>query len=427
MHPLNHIPKLSLSKKTVLVRDKGQFVHVAMALVEDYKRVIYSSAIKEAYGNPITSLVGEGIPGIEVTSDFFDAKRQADTIVFVDEGEGGMQKDLQAQGIPVFGCAGADVLEQDRWEFKKVLKQRGLQVEPFVTCTGIDDLAKYLKSHDGEELFVKVNNDTRGLLETRRHTSFKLTRSKIDEWAYKLGPCRDLQKFMVCQPIKGEEPGSDHFFTAGDYLSPGVLGFEAKDDGYLGKVTPIDQFPSNMKTILDGMRPVFRKQGVQGALSTEMRGGKVLTFTDFCARFGCPPSGISVAGVSNFGEVVENVAHGQAVIPRFKGKYLAEIIVRSPISENETLALQIKDKDLEVLRVPYLCKIDGLWRRVSIPNAGTNIAEACGWGDTIEDAQAMAFESAEKMKADEVDFNDDVFTGIEDSIKTFCKTSGFKF
>jgi hypothetical protein len=415
------------SKMKVRVYDLGLFTHLAARLAVDFGTVEYFTPWVSAFSTPELKMIGYGIPGLTRIDSFEENDDSVDLWVFFDVGNGDMQERLRRSGKVVFGCGAGEILEGNRVLFKKTLADRGLHTGKYQTVKGIDALAKMLKSETDK--WIKVNNDARGVLESFHHKDWINSVSTVDEWAHKLGFLREEQIFMIEDPIHpkdGVEPGCDRAFTNKNYLSNCMYGFEAKGEGYSCIALDFNDLPKPVLEVENAMRPVYAKYDVRGMMSSELRIGpdKKPVFIDACMRAGRPPSGISSERYTNFGEMVYKVALGETVEPKYDKKkpYASEIIVHSSVSKDRqtTLPLDIKEKDLKHVKMGNICQAkqkDGSMQFFAILSNCSFMAEAIGFGETLEDSQQQAIESASKLDCIGKDFNAGVFEDLEEKLE----------
>ncbi len=415
------------SKMKVRVYDLGLFTHLAAALAEYFGVVEYFTPWVSPFSTPELQMIGSGIPGLTRIDSFEEDDDSVDLWVFFDVGNGDMQERLRRSGKLVFGCGDGEILEGKRGLFKKVLAGRGLPTGKYQMVTGVESLVKVLKSE--QDKWIKVDNNARGVLESFHHKNWINSMSTVDKWAHDLGFLREEQVFMIEDPIHpkdGVEPGCDRFFTNGNYLANCMYGFEAKGEGYSCISLDFNDLPKPVLLVENAMRPVYAKYDIRGMMSSELRIGpdKKPHFIDACQRAGRPPSGISSARYTNFGPMVLGVAKGEAVVPEYDKKkpYASEIIIHSSVTKNEqtTLPLEVKEKDLKRVKMGNICQAkqkDGTMQFFAILSNCGFMAEAIGFGSTLEESQQQAIESAQKIDCIGKDFNANVFDDLDEKLE----------
>jgi hypothetical protein len=418
--------KKPFSKQRWRFFDLGLFMHIAMRVAEDVGTVEYFTPWVSAFAKPHQTRLGEGLPGVTRIQHFFEGIDEVDVFVFPDVGFGDLQDDLRRRGKAVYGCGfAAEMLEADRFHLRKVLAQRGLPVAPHKKIVGMSALYDYLEKHP--DVWVKLNNDSRGIKETFHVKTLPLAFSTLTKMSADLDCFREQQLFLVEEPVfpgdKGVEMGDDWSFAGGKFLEVGCYGPEVKGDGYGGRFMEYGKLPAPVRVVTDAMRPVFAKSGCGSARSSEIRFGKVngkLTgyFGDACQRFGCPPSGVLVRGYKNITEVMYSMATGEPVRPVPVKEYCAEIILSSSSANDEAVALEIKDKNLSRVlpRQFYKNDVDGLYYRIPQKD-GSLVAEAIGFGDSLEEAQQEARESVELIDFVGKDWSKDVFERMDENLE----------
>jgi len=415
---------IDLSKKKVLIYGYGLFeCFLAMRMARDFKEVMLYTPWKGSYPLPTKNLIGTGLPGVTKVDDFFAEVDGSDLICFFDVGDGDLQQSLRAQGKRVLGAGTADILENDRVGFKKVLESVGLPVGPYQVAKGMDALHAALKAE--KDKWVKVSK-YRGITETFHHKDYRYTLPRLDQIATRLGAYRNEQEFMIEDPIPGVECGDDRFMCNGKPLPIATYGFEIKDQAYLCKAMPVEEMPVPVRQVADALAPVYQEHNVCSMMSSEIRIGadKKPYFTDQCSRAGSPPSELMSELYSNFSEILWAIAGGEMVTPKPIAKYAAEVLIKSEMAPTDWVPMDFDVKDLDRLKMRNLCGIDvdagdGKKKRqfYYIPqDGGTIIGGAIGFGDTREEAQLEALRSAEKLQCEESHYDTTVFDQYEEEL-----------
>ena len=378
----------------------GLFPHVAQRIAQDVKTMEYFSPWERGFPKPHDCAIGDGVPGLIRCDYFFEGIEDIDCVWFPDMGYGDLIDDLRKRGIRTGGCGkGAQEWETDRFKFREMLKSRGLPVMQYHPVTGITNLIKDLKVNPG--VWVKMNNDARGIEETFFVKSYAAVATKIYKMAAKLDCFAEDQLFMVenSRPKGGEEIGDEQFFDGNDYLNNALLGIELKGCNYAGIFLPYDDLPEPVKHISEATKAGLRKGGLRGVRSAEigfskMDGKLVGHYSDACQRFGCPSGGALTRGCKNLTEVMYRVAGGEKVEFETIAPYSAEIITWSNTANDTAVPITLKEKDMDrvLLRQFYKNEKDGMFYRIPMGDGGL-VAECLGFGKSIEDAQQQATES----------------------------------
>jgi hypothetical protein len=399
--------------------DLGLFIHIAQRVAQDVKTVEYFTPWEEPFSKPHKKKLGKGVPGITRWDYFFEDIEDVDCFVFPDVGYGDIIDDLRARGKRVFGCGlRAQTIEADRFELRRMLKSRGLPVAPHKEVIGFDPLVEYLKKHP--DVWVKINNDSRGIKETFHVSTYDKAKTDLHKFAAALDCFANEQIYLVEQPSHpddGVEMGDEQYFNGTKPLSIAQQGCEVKGVCYGGIFLPYDQLSPGVKAVSDATWPFQRRGGLQGIRSTEIRFGKKETggkltgyYSDACQRYGCPPSGTSTRGYKNITEMIYRVAGGEDVTPDPVADCCAELIVWADAVNDTAVPFEIKDKDFDrvLVRQFYKNSVDGMFYRIP-HNDGKLVAECIGFGKTMEEAQAEALKSVDLIKFDGKQYQVDAF------------------
>ena len=404
--------------------DLGLFMHIGMAVAPDLKEVEYFTPWVSAFSKPHQTKLGSGLPGLTRIQYFFNDLDSVDCFVLPDVGFGDLADHLRSLGKRVF-CMGfqAEKLEVSRFFLREQLKARGLPVAPYKKIKGVSALYDELEKHP--DRWVKMDNDSRGIKETFYVKTLAHALSTITKMSAALDCFREEQIFLVEEPSHpddGVEMGDEQYTYDGNYLPIAQYGCEAKGCGYAGIYLPFDQMPGPVKHVSNETKPLI-KTG-RGARSTEIRFGKKQTggklvgyFSDACIRYGCPPSGTMTRGWKNLTEMIYRVAGGEPVKPVPRAKYCAEIILSASAAGTEAIPIEIKDKNLDrvLIRQFYKNSEDGLYYRIP-QNDGTLVAEAVGFGASLEEAQQEATESAELVEFDGKEYDKDIWEQLDEKL-----------
>jgi len=412
------MPTVPTKDQTLLVIDAGLFTHVAESLARDFKRTMYwSDPVRSGFPQEKHSRIGCDLPGIERIQDVWGALSEGDIdlVAFPDVVTASLASYVKSLGIPVFGTSKhAAELELDRWGTRKVLKSIGLAVPEATRIVGTEDLEKYLRQTS--DVYVKYGR-YRGDLETFHHDDWFTTESWFHDTVRHLGPSGPEAEFIVEEPIKGVEAGIDAYSVDGEWPERVMWGYELKDAGYLGRVDAYDRVPAPLRLVADRLSSVLKDRGHRGWISTECRIDRdaVAYLIDPCLRCGSPPSEAWSLLCENQGEIVSEGARGRIVAPEVRGKYAAELILKSEFAADHFLALEIPANVRERIQLHNHCVIDG--KDYTVPIQIPEIGAAVGYGDSIDEAAEQALEAADALKAYELDYREDAFDEIKKEIE----------
>jgi phosphoribosylamine-glycine ligase len=407
------------SDKTILFFDSGgDYVHVAEAVVPEYKQVLLYVPWESSFSTSKGLLAGIGLDGIEKVSDFFEHLDRADVVVFTDVGNYGLQEWLRARGMPVFGCGAGGKLETDRWKLKEACQQLDILAADASPIHGVEALAQILKKYD--DLWIKLSY-MRGETETRHHKNWMETEDWLHDLSVRMGPYKSLAQFVIETPIADDdgpcvEIGFDTFCSDGVFPDEILYGYEEKDSAYVGCVGRI---PDRLAATRDSLAKLLSELSYRGALSTETREVETGSYlVDLTCRFPSPPSELMSKMISNLGEVIRQVANGEKPTPEYRFKYGAQIVLRSDWFQEHPLAIKVNRPNRTAIHGH--CIVNGQEYAVSV----SEIAEmggAIGMGDSMEDAIAEAYEIAESVEGADVKYDSGALNKTLESVKDGLK------
>jgi hypothetical protein len=391
-----------IKSKVCMVIDNGLFCSLAVTLSKSFGKVLYYSAW--VTGFPISQLrsIGDGVRGIERIDSPWLRLDEVDIFVFPDVYEGDLQEYLVSLGKRVWGCRRGCELELDRAKSKEISKRLGIEVGPYKTMIGIENLRKHLKANDDQ--YVKISH-TRGDMETWHSPSFDYAESKLDELDHKLGVKADLTQFIVEDNTGSAiEIGYDAWSIDGQYPAYSLVGVESKDTAYCGKVMKYAKLPKSVLSVNEKLSPQLRKYKYRGFLSTEIRstedGHDYLI--DPCCRMPSPPGELYQIIVENLAEVIWYGAEGILIEPEFAGKYGAELILTSEHLAESWVKVAFPKQYADNVKLRYFTEHDG--DRYVIPQANRMpfLGAVVAYGDTAKEAIGQVTEIAKTVEAFEI-------------------------
>lgn len=409
-----------LADKQVVVYDRGGlFTHVAEMLAsycQSYP-VMYFTEWREAFPHSHRRMPGVGLDGIERIDDFFEHVGAADLIVFPDVGDGYLQEYLRSQGNLVWGSGLGDRIESDKVGFCQWLASNpDLEATDMWLIEGLDALEDFLSDPEHEDVWLKAND--RGDLETYHHKNWGLTEQWFRELDHKIGPNRDLIQVVAQKPIPADdEVGYDGYMIDGEFPATGVIGWEAKDTMYLGKV--VKELPVSVATVNAIMGARCSTLGYRGAFSTEVReaGDGKFYFIDPTHRFGSPPSECMVKWYKNWDEIIYYGAAGRLIEPQPIAQYGAEVILRSIIKQR-FLPVQFPEYLRPNVSLHQHCRIDNT--DYIAPREHEEFGAAIGFGDTPEEALEAAVSVADQVEAQELKFDRNAQEELLDIVNNYA-------
>ncbi len=404
-----------LSRKTYLFYDSSaSYVHMAEAVVPDVARVLYFSPWETGFSNPLHTLPGEGLDGIERVADFWDVLSAADLVVFCDVGNGGLQTFLRSEGYAVFGSAAGGRLEQDRALLKSTCRKLGIDIADYTVIRGVDNLREFLMGTE-DECYVKISY-MRGLLETFHHLTPFASRAWLDDVSLRAGPYGSMAEFLIEKPIEGDpcvEVGYDTFSADGAYPDTIAWGYEVKDAAFGLTLAPL---PARIRGVADKFGEALSGYGYRGPLSVEIRvTSKKDYLIDPTCRFPEPPSSLQRFMIANWAEIMWEAAHGRIVEPEYVARVGVQIVMKSQWGAEHPLAVRVGRPDRTTLHGH--CNIEGQDYAVS-PAELEEFGAATGMGNTLSEAMEDAVDAAEAIEGFQVSFDSGALEKLTECIQT---------
>ena len=371
------------------VIDHGLYLPLARRLAEEYKAVFYTTPQERVFRKVTDCTIGTGFEDDRLyrVDSLWEVKDQCDLFVFPDIGYGAEQMDLVSQGKSVWGHHGADIIETDRGEHLRILKELGMPVPDYVVCHGMTDLQEYLQ--DAEDKYIKVSL-YRGDFETMHWRNWFLDSAKLDLVSGLIGPAKELLTFYVFDPIDADfEGGIDTYSIDGKSPSTVLHGIEYKDRAYIGAAQSIDTIPAVVRDATDKFNPILGRYKARTAFSTEVRVvGEEGFFTDPTIRFPSPPFQMMLDMFENLPEIIAAGADGLCIEPVIHEPYGAQALIYLQRSDAEHVLLDINPE------IKQFCKFGMAWmdgdNMVLNPSPNSEFGPMLGWltatGDTMQDA-----------------------------------------
>lgn len=403
---------------TALIYDLGAlFPYIAQTLAEGFERVLYCTPRRDpGFPQSRHDVLGEGLPGVERTNEFFEHVGEADTIVFPDVGMGDLQVFLRGLGKNVWGSGHAEILELDRVGLKKLLRVKRLPLPPTWIIQGVDALREHLEDPENDEQFVKIST-YRGDFESYAHKNSWLSETWLRFLDHQLGPLRDRIEFVVEGKIEGVEVGYDGYCIDGRFPKTALYGYEAKDVAYIGRVVSDQALPNVLRATNAALATTLAELGCRSLFSSEVRVDEdgVGYPIDLTLRAPSPPSEGMMAVFKNWPEIIAAGAAGELVEPIPVAKFCATLVLRSPWAAHDFLPIKIPDEVRHLTKLHNHAILDGTDYVVSV---GMDIiGQAVGLGDTMEEACQQAKEVAEALEAHELDYEERAFEGLSEKIE----------
>lgn len=336
MKPVNEV--------TACVVDHGMYLGVAVELAKVCKRVLYENrAAVDAYPVIDKCTVGDGFEDVEVITlpeDHWEYKSEIDLYVFPDIYHGGEQRELAAQGKAVWGSREGDRDEVLRGKFLKRLAERKLEVPPHRVIEGLTALRVELSGR--ENVYVKISR-YRGTMETFHWRDWDHDEGWLDKMAVAMGPQKEEVTFYVFDAIETEiEVGLDTYLIDGACPGTVLVGYEWKDKGYFGAVTPWASVPGPLVEVKEAFAPELAACQYRNFLSSEVRvKGDRFWFIDPTRRMPSPGGASQLKLYENLGEIIWRGASGELVEPVMRGRFACECAVTAKGARDAWKALRL--------------------------------------------------------------------------------------
>jgi len=388
---------MNLKSKSVLVLDHGLFLSFALKMAEGFGRVLYYNDWRRGRPSFHEITVGKGYDGIEVVKDMFDVIDSVDIVACPDVLGGDMQKWLRGRGYKVWGSGKGEDIELYRIFSKEVIKSVGLPVGKYQVVAGVPALRELLQKVD--DRYIKISF-LRGLMESWHHETYWLSKPRLDELEFKLGPLAEDQEFIVENPIESDiEVGYDGLFV-GRFPKMAINGVEIKDCGYVGVVQEYAKMPKEITRTNNALAAVLAGYGYANFWSTEIRLAKDGTpyLIDPCCRQGSPSGESQLAIWGNLPEVVWAGAHGELVEPEPSAKYVAQAMIYNAGDEDHWSGISIPPEVRDSVNLYFGMRKGEEDYVVPQMNAFDEMGSVICTGDTADKAIEGCKEMADQLK-----------------------------
>lgn len=363
--------------------------------------------------------------------DFVDDYRQhidwADVIIFDDVlGLGKIAEKLRKQGKKVVGgTAYTDKLEEDRSFGTEEMKRKEIKIIPYRDFESFDEAIEFIKENPAPYVLKPTGEykpTALGILYIGYHPEGKdvidvLQRYK--EWKDKI-PRVQLQR-----KVEGVEVAVGAFFNGKKFLKPININFEHKrlftgdlgpDTGEMGTSMFWTENNRLFTDTLAKFEDELKKTGYVGYIDinciVNREGIHPLEFT---SRFGYPTLSIQIEGLEMpAGEFFWKLAnHEDFQIKVKKGFQVGVRLVVPPFPFNDDKTYNVKSKNAKIyleegtegLHIEDVKLVESEWRI-----AGTSgvVMIVCGTGNTMEEAQKIAYRRIKKIHMPRMYYRTDI-------------------
>jgi hypothetical protein len=387
--------------KVCCVYDLGLFVDVATELVKDFGRVLYfCPGIEAPFPTSNANLIGRGIPGVERIDSIWPFIDEVDLFVFTDVGSGPLMRYLRSIGKRVWGCGMAEDLELKRPASKRHLAKLGVPIGNYKVLKGTTALKEHLRRHPRQ--YVKVSR-FRGDMETFFADSLKIVEHTIiKDLEHRLGAKSEIMEFIVEDMIDDAvELAYDGYTIDGNWPELAPIGFEIKDKGYVGRMMPYKNLPSQITDTNAMISSTLKAYQCRSWIGMEMRVTKDGTpwVIDPLTRFGSPPGELVQIWYKNFAEILYEGAGGEMIKPQVEHEWGAMLLLHSSYADKNWLGMDVPDEMRPFVKFRNLSIIKGQYyavpQAVGLPEIGAAVAT----GKTPEEAIKLCKGRAEAVKA----------------------------
>lgn len=372
------------------VVDHGLFLPMALKVAETFAKTYYWTPVERDFPSIKEGIIGDGFENIERIESPWDVRVHCDLFMFPDIGFSGMQKELVTQGFQVWGGRDADSLEKNRGKFLKTVADLGLPVPKYERIKGLTNLKLFLA--DKEDKWIKISR-WRGDVETFHWGSWEDDEAELDDYAYHLGPAKELITFYVIDPVDTDiEDGVDTYCIDGELPQTCLHAMECKDKALIGTMVPISAIPENIRHISEAFAGVLKPYGYRQFFSTEVRvDGEDCYFIDPTLRAGSPPSQLQTELFGNLADIVWHGANGHCIEPEPTAKFGVQAMLTTKDPRNAWFSARFEPGLSPHVKCRSCCEIDGRLCFPPDPFGNRDLGWLVATGDTIA-------ESIDKLK-----------------------------
>ena len=257
----------------------------------------------------------------------------------------------------VFGAGQAEKLEMNRLGFKKMLEALDLPCIPYKVIKGMDALRKYLEARPKQ--VVKADSGLRGDFETLKCDDYKSVKQILDDRQPLLGLYSEECQFIVEDMVECKVEAGFDGAACDDMIIPISYGIEYDKNLYIGKVIRTEEeIPDTLFNTLDAFRPVFKKMGYRGLLSTEERVvSKILSyFIDICGRGPLPLGVLYSRFIKNWPEFVEAIGRGDPIEAEIDFDYIGAFALCSTNTKEHFTLVTMDEGHRDDFRFMMACQ-----------------------------------------------------------------------
>jgi hypothetical protein len=414
-----------LSKKCALIVDHGAFVELAFRLAREFGRVLYCDATwQEAYPKIDHAIVGDGFAEIERVREPWPAidAEEVDVAIFPDVLRSGEQLHIEKLGIPVWGARTADRLEIDKWRFKQIQKDLGMNHAKYDVIQGLDELREYCR--ENKDRWIKVTPQFRGNRETFHHKDYETSLEKLAEMELEFGLAGKILTILGEHPLKGDlEGGLDTYTVDGEHPDTVVSGWEIKDRCYFAEVIPWSQVIPELREAVEPLMPILKTRRCRQMISTEVK-IEERVLLEPTIRFPSPAGEEQMELYKNLGRIIWEGAHGNLIQPEVIKKFACEAMVSHNGNDERIRDLKIPDSVRQWVKLYNLFKVGD---RYGTAPGSEIIGAVVGIGDSPQEALDHLKDNASALKDEDVTVHVEALAkALEEIEEAQAEGAGFK-
>jgi hypothetical protein len=193
----------------------------------------------------------------------------------------------------------------------------------------------------------------------------------------------------------------DSFCIDGEYPSTTLAGIEVKDAGYIGCMQSYNFLPSQLREVCNAFTPIFREMGYRGHYSNEVIISKDKRgfLIDNTCRIPNPPGPLMMHMISNYAEVVWEVANGRIPNIKFEQKWGVQLIIKSDLAEKDPSPIIVPEEIRKWVSLKNMTiDEEGTWWFTPNGVAMKEIGSICATGNSMDEAIRNAKHIAESIK-----------------------------
>lgn len=361
-----------LSGFKILILDYGNNISFAIKMSESFGTVNYWAGpyVTNSFPTHNVEDIANNVPNLVKVKEWASVYPEVDAVAFCDSMEPALQHWMRANGMPVFGCGFADKLEHDRLYIKQTLTELGLPVGTYYTAHGLDQLEQILIGAKN----VYVKGSIRGNGETWKHKNWQLTKRQFMKLKTEMGLYANRETYVVEEIIPAiGETGFDGFFVGNQFAPIGMCGVEVKDCCFLGRFVRYQLLPECIKSVTDKLSPIFEQMEYNGQHSNEIiiSADKRGFLLDNSNRIPSPPGELMMEAITNYPEVVWEIAHGRVPNIQYEHQWGAQVIIKSDIAMEDDSPIIVPDEFKKNVKIKNLSiDEDGTWYYVPAHGMG---------------------------------------------------------